>query len=253
MLAAHPYSSPVARFSFPLVFFPIYRLRASRSSSRSSSRHAVSFRAIRCVVLPVVSSARLVSPVGSSHLSFRLSSRSAPFRSAVRSFSFRLSWRSCLAFSSRLVFALAFRLVIASCPCVSSVHLVLSRHLVSVSPVGVSCSFSCLVPVFAPFRPARRSFLFAYSVSVHVLGRGAGPCRLWPWGGWGLLLSSHPFARCGMALWKDVAWGAVPCCSPLVPCLLMPHRYPHLIGSLALIAFSYPLIHEARKPGGGDG
>ena len=66
---------------------------------------------------------------------------------------------------------------------VSSAHLVFSRHLVSVSPVGVSDPFSCLVPVFAPFRPARRSFLThsirlrsSVPVFVSVVGRGCASC-----------------------------------------------------------------------------
>ena len=91
-----------------------------------------------------------------------------------------------------------------------------SRPVFSSRPVVSSRAFRCvvssrrLVPsvvsacrlVLAPFRSAVRSFLFAYSVPVHVLGRGAGPCRHGHGAG---LLSSHLFARCGMALWKDEA------------------------------------------------
>ena len=90
-------------------------------------------------------------------------------------------------------------------------------------------------------------------VPVRLFGLGSCPRS---WGGRercghgagsGLLLSSHPFVRCGMALWGDGAWGAVSCCSPLVPffsCVIVL-----LIPSvpLALIACPHHLIHEARR------
>ena len=109
------------------------------------------------------------------------------------------AWRSCLAFSCRLVFALAsrspsLRPIVAFRSSSHRSRLVIvpsSRPLCL--PVGVSCPFSCLVPVFAPFRSAVRSFLFAYSASAHVLGRGAGLCVMaMGWRRFALVVSSIP-------------------------------------------------------------
>lgn len=143
--------------------------------------------------------------------------------------------------------------VVAVLPCVL-VRLVPPWHFVSfvVSLVVSSCSsrfchvilFSLIrgrlvsvfmsVPVFAPFRPARRSFLFVHRFRFLCLRRGAGRCVI---GRRGLPFSSHPFhlvpTRYSLVADRDAGrmwiWGAVPCCSPLVPCLSCPHRFTHLI------------------------
>lgn len=111
----------------------------------------------------------------------------APFRSAVRSFvSFAGAVLPCVPVPSR--FALGIPLVLRPSPSLRPVGSARS-HLLSrsVSSVGGSCPFSCLFPVFAPFRSARRSFLSVNrsqfvlfsSPSWGVAGRhghGAGAC-----------------------------------------------------------------------------
>ena len=184
-----------APFRFAVRSFLFVPRPVARHASLFSHRFLSHMYVPRGVSL-VVSSSRLVMPSCSraSRPSSRLSCCRlvpsvrfacrlvlAPFRSAVRSFSFRLSWRSCLAFSCCLVFVLVSRPVLAS-RC--GVPLIISSRsrLVIRLPVGVSCPFSGPVPVFAPFRPARRSFLFAYSVSgslvlVSVMRQGGAS---WP-------------------------------------------------------------------------
>ena len=69
----------------------------------------------------------------------------------------------------------------------------------------------------------------------------------------GLLLSSHPSLHRSCSLLalslQDgsmgggmVIWGAVPCCSPLIHCLVMPHRFSYLIGS------SLPFVSSSTHP-----
>lgn len=155
------------------------------------------------VVRRAVSSARLVSLVVSYGRRFVL--LFARFRFVCRG-GFALRSHA-VSFSSRYCVLSV----------VSSAHLVLSRHLVSVSPVGVSDPFSCLVPVFAPFCPAVRSFLFVLfgiglcprSLGVAVRhGHGAaGACSshlIRPI----IMPARYSLTRCGMALWEDVEYGA---------------------------------------------
>ena len=214
------------RFLFPYVF-PCVSLVVSfvRLVGRlvMSSRSVVPLRrAVRRAVLPV----RLVVPA--SRLVW------APFRFAVRSFSFRLSGRSCLVFSSRLVFALALRLVLAFRPS--------SRRIISFFPVvSFRLTRGRLVPVLVPGSRVRAvpfcSPLVPHSlrssVSVHVLGRGEGLCR-YGHGAWvacsSRLIRSLVAGRLCGRMW---ALGAVSCCSPLITCPLIPHCSPSPTGSLA--------------------
>lgn len=254
LLAAHLYSFSVARFSFPLVLF---------------SHMCVPVRLVRRLVMSSRCASRLVRPVASCRPSSRRVVRLA-VSSARLGVSFRMGTVSLccsLVLVSPVVVSLPcvlgssrFRLGIPSRPCVSSIvssaHLVISRHLVSVSPVGVSDPFSCLAPVFAPFRSAVRSFLFAYPVSVHVLGRGAGLCCYGHRAGAAcscIVISSVPsllptrysLTRCGMVAGGCGIWGTVPCCSPLVPCLFMsPRSSSSHRGSPSL---SYVLIPSPTK------
>lgn len=248
-----------ARFSlFPSFYFSYVR-SPWRLACRLvlSSRHAVSFSGVSSVVPPVVLSAR---PVSSSRLVASYGRRFVLLFARSR---LAWAWRSCLAFSCRLVFSLAsrspsLRPVVAFRSSSHRSRLVLvpsSRHLCL--PVGVSCPFSCLVPVFAPFRFAVRSFL-THSIrlrsSVPVsMRRGWGAS--WPWIGGGLLSSSHPSAHCSRSLFSHSLrddygegwiWSAVSCCSSLVYCLFMSHRSSHPIGP-SLSLRSNPLTHEARK------
>ena len=162
LLFAHFYSFPAplpgTLLSFPLVFFLICAFPvASRLSSRPlvSSCRLVLVRPVRRPACRVVGSSRLFV----SLVVFFLRRFVLLFARSRLAW----AWRSCLAFSCRLVFSLVSRPVLAS-RC--GVPLVISSRsrLVIRLPVGVSCPFSGPVPVFAPFRPARRSFLFAYSV-----------------------------------------------------------------------------------------
>ena len=122
----------------------------------------------------------------------------------------RFACRGDLALRSH---AVSFALGVSSCSCVSPiVSSVLSRSFPSsrfCSLVGVSCPFSCpfscSVPVFAPFCSAVRSFLFAYSLPVHVLGRGAWPCRYGHGAGLALLISSVP-SRLPVRLFARSLW-----------------------------------------------
>lgn len=223
---------PLPASPFPLFSFPICVPCASRLSSRQASRHAVSSRRSVVSCRPscrLIGSARLglssrmgavslccslvlVSPVVAVLLCVPV-----PFRFALAS---RLS--------SRLVRRLVSRRLISSAVSFGFTRGCLGSVLVLGSRVRAVLSCSSLVPV----RPVRHRFMFL------VVGRG---CASWSWGGRGLLFSSHPshhgsllvavrslrdgsMGGCGI-------WGAVPCCSPLVPCPLMPHRSLHPIGS----------------------
>lgn len=222
-------------FSFPAAFLSYAHPRASRSSSRLPSRRASrlmrSVAVVRRVVRRAVSSARLVSLVVSYGRRFALLFAHS-----------RLVSRGVVALRSR---AASFCPWHPACPTPPSLRPVGSArsHLLSrsVSSVGGSCPFSCLFPVFAPFRPARRSFLFAYSVSVHVPCRGAWLFVMAMMGAAGAC-SSHLIrplmapARYFAHSLRDSggrmkSWGTVSCCSPLVPSLLMSHRSPHHVGS----------------------
>lgn len=241
---------------FPLFFFLICVL--VRLACRLVGRLVMPSRFVRSVV----SCRPSCRPVCSSRPSFRLSSRmgTVSFCCSLVLVSPVVAILPCVLMSSR------FRLGVSSRSCVSSIvssaHLVLVPSSRSVSPVGVSDPFSCPVPVFAPFRPARRSFLFAYSVSVHVLGRGAWPCRYGHGAvGWlALLISSVPswfpilysLTRCGAAAVRrghEAPFYAARRSSLVCSCLLVL-----LIPSWLLIALmrSHPIAHEARKPGAED-
>ena len=159
-------------------------------------------------------------------------------RSALLFASSRFACRGGLALRSRAVsFRLGISFVISSRPP--------SRRLIS-SAVSFGFTRGCLGSVLVlgsrvravlsccslvPVRPVRHRFMFL------VVGRG---CASWPWGGRGLF-SSHPSHHHACSLLthslRDGSmggcgiWGAVSCCSPLVPCPLMPHRSPHHVGS----------------------
>lgn len=257
MLFARSYAFPVSRSSFPLFSFPIcvpVRL-ARRLVCRLVGRLVMSSRFVRfcCVVPSVGSSCPLRLVVSACRLVW------APFRSAIRSFSSRLPWRDCpfvvvppcwsrrppfvhrpVLVSRRLGSSRSSRSHSSSCP---------------VSSVGGSCPFSCLVPVFAPFRPAHRSFLFAIRPGS-CLRRGGGAVSSWPWDGGGLLMSFHPSPhRSRLLLVRPLLdgyvegwiWDAVPCCSPLIHCLFMSHHFSHLIGfPIASICVLIP-SSEAKK------
>ena len=251
LIPIHPLlpASPFPSFSFQYTV-------SVRLAHRLARRLVMPSRFVRYVASCCPSCRRLGSfrPSARPICRLGLSSRSAPFRSAVRSFSFRLSGRSCRAFPCRLVFVLASCLVIASRRLISfsSCHLVL-RLL-----VGVSDPFSFLVPVFAPFRPARRSFLTHFvrpsRFMSSVVGRGRVVMAM---GRRGLLFSSHPPPHGSLlathslvAGWRreDVGYGApfhaarrslfVRSC-PIVPL--------HHVGSTSPSLCSHPLIREAGK------
>ena len=219
-------------FSFPAAFLSYAHPRASRSSSRLPSRRASrlmrSVAVVRRVVRRAVSSARLVSLVVSYGR-----------RSALLFARSRFACRGGLALRSRAVsFRLGISFVISSRPpsrrlISSAVSFGFTRGcfgsvLVLGSRVRAVLSCCSLVPV----RPVRHRFMFL------VVGRG---CASWSWGGRGLLFSSHPSHHHACSLLthslRDGSmggcgiWGAVSCCSPLVPCPLMPHRSPHHVGS----------------------
>lgn len=146
LLFARSYASILVRFLFPCCFsFICSSPCVSPVRLVIPSRPCVSSRAIRCVVSSVGSSCRLV-------LACRLVW--APFRSAVRSFSFCLSGRFCLAFSCRLVLVsllrLVRRLVGSSCFLPSSRFCLTRGRLGSVLVPGSSVravpSCSSLVP-----------------------------------------------------------------------------------------------------------
>lgn len=159
-------------------------------------------------------------------------------RSALLFARSRFACRGGLALRSRAVSFLPWHFV---CHLVSSA--VSSAHLVRrfvrfhpwVSRIRSRAWFSCSrrsVLLFArSCSPIRHRFMFL------VVGRG---CASWPWGGRGLF-SSHPSHHHACSLLthslRDGSmggcgiWGAVSCCSPLVPCPLMPHRSPHHVGS----------------------
>ena len=249
LLAAHHYSSPVARsssspcslfpYAFPCVSFVVSSLVSSLVSPCVSP--CVSFRAFRCVVSSVGSSCRLVSLVVSYGRRFVL--LFARSRFACRG-------GLCLAFPCRLVFALVSRLVVAS--------RLSSRLLISFPPAisSSACPWAARVRSRVWFPCSRRSVLLvARSCSPirsrfmsSVVGRG---CVVMAMGRRGLLLSVHPFARCGMDL--RGGWGMrhgapfhvarrsfLVCSCPIVLIILSV--------PLVLITFSHPLIHEARKP-----
>ena len=219
--------SPCSLFPYT---FPCVSLAVSSGISSCVSSHA------SCCV---VSACRVVSPVRPVG-SFRLSSRMGavplccslvlvspvvavllcvpvPFRFALAS---RLS--------SRLVRRLVSRRLISSAVSFGFTRGCLGSVLVLGSRVRAVLSCCSLVPV----RPVRHRFMFL------VVVRG---CASWSWGGRGLLFSSHPSHHHACSLLthslRDGSmggcgiWGAVPCCSPLVPCPLMPHRSPHHVGS----------------------
>lgn len=249
-------SAPVARFSFPLILFSHMRsLCVSLAVSPCVSSHA-----FRCRCPSCRPSCRLI---GSARFACRLVW--APFRSAVRSFSSRLSWRSCFAFPCRFVspWHLVCHLVSSAVSCLVGSSRPPFR---SVSPVGVSDPFSCLVLVFAPFCPARRSFLFVLF--------GIGSCS-WSWGvavrhghGAAGACSSHlirpimapclwRFARCVMALWEDVGYGApfrvarrssLARSCPIVLFIPSDLPRPHCV-----LSFPHPRSKKAGSGSGGEG
>ena len=151
----------------------------------------VSFSCVSaCLVVMrlVVSFVRLVC-LSSSFVSY-----GAPFRPAARSFSFRPSWRSCIAFSCRPVFALAFRLVVLFPRLVSPSRCGVSsvrpaRRLVCLVSWGGSFLFSCL------FLCLRRFILLvarSCPLSVHVPTIAVVSDAAVRHGVAGLLFASHP-------------------------------------------------------------
>lgn len=230
------------------------RLCASRLSSRHVVLSCVSSRAIRCVV----------SSVGSFRPSFRSPSCLAPFRSAVRSFSSRLPWRDCLAFPCRLVshwHPVCPSSRSSSCRSVS--HAVSSCSSRSRSSSRSRRPGGVFVSVFMPVPRVRTVPPCSSLVPVRLFG--LGPC---PRCGAGLCVMSMERGRLALIVL-------------FVPSLLllathslvagwrredevMEHRFmllaarsfsahvPSFSSSrrpLALIAFSHPLIHEARRAG----
>lgn len=139
----------------------------------------------------------------------------APFRSAVRLFSSRSPWRDCPFVVVPPCWSRRSPICSSSRPCVGvGAGSSRSSRLVSVVSFSSVISFCLIrgrlgfvfmpVPVFAPFRPARRSFLphsirsrSSVPVSVSVVGRG---CVSRAWGGGAcscrfirsMLLSAHP-------------------------------------------------------------
>lgn len=257
-----------ARFSL----FPSFSFSYVRSPWRLacrlvlSSRHAVSFSCVPSVVPPVVLSAR---PVSSSRLVASYGRRFVLLFARSR---LAWAWRSCLAFSCRLVFSLAsrspsLRPVVSFRSSSHRSRLVLvpsSRHLCL--PVGVSCPFSCLVPVFAPFRFAVRSFL-THSIRL----RSSVPVSMRR--GWGrhghgseavcsrrlirplIVPARYSLTRCGMTTGKD-GYGApfhvarrssIACSCRIVPPIpSVHHSHCVLIPS--------PTKQENERDGdGGDG
>ena len=223
-----PRSAPLPAPPFPLFSFPIYV--PVRLACRLVG-HLV-MRLVSCVLLCRIC------------LSCRLTCSSRRFISLVVSYGrrsallfarSRFACRGGLALRSRAVsFRLGISFVISSRRLISSAvsfgftRGCLGSVLVLGSRVRAVLSCCSLVPV----RPVRHRFMFL------VVGRG---CASWSWGGRGLLFSSHPSHHHACSLLthslRDGSmggcgiWGAVPCCSPLVPCPLMPHRSPHHVGS----------------------
>lgn len=209
------------------------RSRASRLSSRHVVLLCVSSRAFRCrrvarrAVHRVIPSARL-----------GLSSRmcAVPLCCSLVLVSPVVAVLLCVPVPFRFCLGISF--VISSRPpsrrlISSAVSFGFTRGcfgsvLVLGSRVRAVLSCCSLVPV----RPVRHRFMFL------VVVRG---CASWSWSGRGLLFSSHPSHHHACSLLthslRDGSmggcgiWGAVPCCSPLVPCPLMPHRSPHHVGS----------------------
>lgn len=177
-------------------------------------------------------------------------------RSALLFARSRFACRGGLALRSRAVsFRLGISFVISSRP-----------PFRSVSPVGVSDPFSCLVLVFAPFCPAVRSFLFVLF--------GIGSCS-WSWGvavrhghGAAGACSSHlirpiimparySLTRCGMALWEDVGYGApfrvarrssLARSCPIVLLITSDLPRPHCV-----LSFPHPRSKKAGSGSGGEG
>ena len=178
----------------------------------------------------VVSFVRLVC-LSSSFVSY-----GAPFRPAARSFSFRPSWRSCIAFSCRPVFALAFRLVVLFPRLVSPSRCGVSsvrpaRRLVCLVSWGGSFLFSCL------FLCLRRFILLvarSCPLSVHVPTIAVVSDAAVRHGVAGLLFASHPSHH--LLLVRSSGGGAVPCCSSLV------HRFIHALSSSPISSVLFALI-----------
>lgn len=252
LLFARFYASILGWLSLSLLlFFHMLIPVASRSSSRHAVSLCVSFlcvplcHVVRLVVRRLVPSARLGLPsrmgVVSPCCSLVLVSHGRGglvLRSHAVSFCLGISSRPCVP-SLRPV----CRLVDSSRPLPSSR---------SVSPVGVSDPFSCLVPVFAPFCPALRSFLTHFvrrsRFMSSVVGRG---CVVMAMGrGWLALLVSSV---------RSLRGGSVGGCGHWAPFRVA--RRSSLVRScpIALLlppALSLPcvpilLIHEARQRGDG--
>lgn len=220
-------------FSSLAAFLSYAHPRASRLSSRHAVLPCVSSRASRCVVSSILPSGLFVP---SARLG--LSSRFAPFRSAVRSFSFRLSWRSCLAFPCRLVLPLASRLSYAPPRhCVPSDRLVLICYLVRSHPWAAHarshacspCSHRSVLlvarscPLIGPSSSCSHLRRRAWR-GVMAMGRGRVALIVLSVPSCSYSLLTHSL-RDGGGRMKS--WGTVSCCSPLVPSLLMSHRSPH--------------------------
>ena len=250
LLFARSYASILVRFLFPCCFSFICSSTCVSFIVSLAVSLCVSSHAFRCRC----PSCRLI---GSARFACRLVW--APFRSAVRSFSSRLLERDCLTFPCRLVShcfpfvsRLARRLVVASRLPSRLAHLVSVMSSRSRRPWGVFVSVSMPIPVFAPFRPARRSFLFVHRSRFLCLRRGAGDAS---WGGRVLPFSSHPFhlvptryslTRCG-GCGEDGDTGHRFTLLAARSLLLMSLSFPpsHRFPSLSLC--SHPITHETRK------
>lgn len=125
---------------------------------------------------------------------------------------------------------------------------VLPVRLVGSSRLVVSYGRRSVLLVARSCSPIRSRFMSS------VVGRG---CASWAWGGRGVVLVRliRPIICSYSLLVRSLLdgygdgwiWGAVPCCSPLVHCLFMPHRSSHLIGfPIAPICVLIP-SSEAKK------
>lgn len=258
LLFAHFYSFPAplpgTLLSFPLFFFLICAFPvASRLSSRPlvSSCRLVLARPVRRPACRVVGSSRLF--VSLVVLFWR--------RSVLLFARSRLVCRGVIALSlsCRLV-GLGVPIYLSSRSCVPSAWLV---SVVSFSSVISLClirgrlGFVFMpVPVFSPFRPACRSFLLAYLVSVPVDTVVGRDCALWSWGRHGLLLSSHPSLHRSCSLLalslQDGSMGGdgdMGRRSMLLAAHPLPGHAPSFLLSHRLIAPICVLIHSPTKQG----
>ena len=238
LLFARFYASILVRFLFPCCFSFICSSTCVSLVVSLAVSPCVSSHAFRCRCPSCRPSCRLI---GSARFACRLVW--APFRSAVRSFSSRLLERDCLTFPCRFVShcfpfvsRIVRRLVVASRLPSRLAHLVSVMSSRSRRPGGLFVSVSMPIPVFAPFRPARRSFLFVHRSRFLCLRHWGGAMRHEATEAY--FFSSHPshlvHTRYSLVAdrnaWRIWIWGAVPCCSPLISSPLISPSFPYLIG-----------------------